>query len=63
MTSVSVCGECNGKGNYKILNAYDPEFEETVICEYCDGDGVVYSAVEFTKAAAAGKTQDDDWFN
>ena len=37
--SVSICGECKGKGSYKVYNAYDPNFEEDVICEYCDGQG------------------------
>lgn len=37
MASVDVCGECRGRGKYKVYNAYDLKFEEEVICEYCAG--------------------------
>lgn len=40
MSVIGVCSECGGKGVYKIYNAYDPKFEEEIICEYCDGRGV-----------------------
>lgn len=36
-----VCEECEGKGNYTILNAYDPDFKEVVVCEHCYGAGYV----------------------
>jgi len=33
----STCKECKGTGEYKVFNAYDPEYEEIVTCEYCNG--------------------------
>ncbi len=35
MTRSRPCTECNDTGKYKVHNAYDPTFEEEVICEYC----------------------------
>lgn len=40
MITINPCSECEGKGSYKVFNAYDPEYSETVVCEYCDGTGL-----------------------
>ena len=61
MVSISVCAECKGKGVYKIYNAYDPSFEEEIICEYCDGEGVLYQE-EKRPRRKVGKN-DDDFYN
>ena len=55
MISVSVCNECGGKGTYKIYNAYDPKFEEEIICEYCDGRGV------FSELPPPSPLQSEGW--
>ena len=60
MTSVGVCGECKGKGQYKIRNAYDPTFVEEILCEYCDGTGVLY---ELEGKSTPGDSEDDTWLN
>lgn len=30
------CKECRDSGKYKVYNAYDPDYEEEVACEYCN---------------------------
>jgi DnaJ-class molecular chaperone len=35
MAQNKTCTECNGTGKYKVFNAYEPTFEEEVLCEYC----------------------------
>ena len=35
MNKSKTCTECNGEGKYKVYNAYNPNFEEEVVCEYC----------------------------
>ena len=31
------CRECNDRGFYTILNAWDPDYSEEIRCEYCSG--------------------------
>jgi hypothetical protein len=40
-----MCAECEGKGKYKILNAYDENYEREIKCEYCGGCGRTYVKV------------------
>jgi DnaJ-class molecular chaperone len=39
------CENCDGHGTYCVLNAYDPDFKETIICEVCHGSGKVARAL------------------
>lgn len=41
MNGLAICAACKGKGKYTVRNAYDPTYQEEVICEHCDGDGVI----------------------
>ncbi len=45
-----LCTECDGKGTYKILNAYDEDYEEEIECEYCDGCGRTYKIVNTVRS-------------
>lgn len=35
MSKSKTCTECNDTGKYKVHNTYNPDFEEEVVCEYC----------------------------
>jgi len=57
----SVCAECGGKGKYTVVNAYDANDVEEVICEYCDGDGIVER--DLTIAPKIKKQPKNGWYN
>ncbi len=40
------CEECDGKGVYDILNAYDADYKETITCEFCGGEKVVIKKID-----------------
>jgi hypothetical protein len=42
-----VCDECKDLGTYKVYNAYDPNLEEEMACEYCKKNE---EGEEYTKA-------------
>ncbi len=60
MVTLSVCAECKGKGKYKVFNAYDPDDVEEVLCEHCDGDGLI--SMVFDPRQIQGRSE-DDWAN
>lgn len=60
MITINTCSECSGKGHYKVYNAYDPKYEEAVICEYCDGTGVADS---LEAEEPKDKRPSRDWVN
>lgn len=61
MVTLSVCAECKGKGSYKVFNAYDPQDVDVVVCEYCDGDGVLS---EVAAPRSRGRQPlEDGWYN
>jgi hypothetical protein len=40
------CNECEGKGKYVIYNAYDKNYKNTIVCEFCNGAGYVERNIE-----------------
>jgi DnaJ-class molecular chaperone len=63
VTNISICNECKGKGKYKVFNAYDPNFSETVICEYCDGEGTLSDQKVFAARPKKAVKDEDEWKN
>jgi DnaJ-class molecular chaperone len=60
MRTIIICPECHGKGTYKIYNAYEPEFEEEITCECCDGEGVLDAPLTPVRKKTR---RDDEWVN
>lgn len=58
MITVNRCKECEGEGTLKIFNAYDPEYEAEVACDYCEGSGL---AINSTPEEAKKSVR--DWVN
>jgi DnaJ-class molecular chaperone len=47
---ITVCYECEGRGEYQIYNAYDMEEIRMISCEVCEGTGYLNMSPEDLKS-------------
>jgi len=58
-TADGVCSECNNSGVYIVLNAYDADYQQPVICS-CAAGRKVFEAFNTEKDVTSAPVQDKE---